>query len=340
MHKIKFSLASLVILAILATLLAGCGKKSMMKVNDDKVSKDEFYTRLQSVPVQTQQGTKMAGQYVIEQIIGEKLIQQLAEEKGVEPKEAQIEKKIAAIKKESGGNLKKVLAQRGMTMEDLKKQVTIQQALVNVVTKGVKIPEADVKKAYEQALAAENSPFKRPEQVFCRVVVASDKEAVDKAYKLISNGTDFGTVAMQTNDVPMLKQSQGQIGWVGRKDAQYGPQIREYAFSLDMGKYSKPFEDDDKWVIVKAERKRPPLTKKYDEVKDMIREQMAIAKGAQTGTFREDMQKFTKDADIVVNAERYKGVVDKIKKDAASSLEEKLQPASKTDKSKDTPVAQ
>ncbi|MHB9036257.1 MAG: peptidyl-prolyl cis-trans isomerase [Armatimonadota bacterium] len=330
MHKTRFSLIALVVLAILSTLLAGCGRKGLVRVNGEKVSKEEFYSRLEQVPVQTQQGTKMAGQYVIEQIIGEKLIQELAKKEDVAPTEDQIEKKITAIKKESGGDLKNVLAQRGMTMDDLKKQLTIQQALVNVVSKGVTIPDADVKKAYDQALAAKNSPFKRPEQVFVSVIVSSNKNAVDKAYKLVSSGTDFSTVAMQTNDIPVLKQSQGKLGWVGKTDQQFGPQIRSYAFSLEMGKTSNIFKDDDKWVIVKAERKRPQRIQSYSDVKDMIREQMAIAKGGQTGTFREDLQKFTKDSDIVVNAERYKGVVDKIKKEAATSLEDKLQPASKT----------
>lgn len=330
MHKIRFSLVALVVLAITSTLLAGCGRKGIVRVNGDKVSKEEFYSRLAQVPVQTQQGTKMAGQYVIEQIIGEKLIQGLAKKEGVAPTDAQIEKKITAIKKESGGDLSKVLAQRGMTMEDLKKQLTIQQALVNVVSKGITVPDADVKKAYDQALAAKNSPFKRPEQVFMSVIVSSDKNAVDKAYKMISSGTDFNTVAMQTNDISVLKQSQGKLGWVGKDDATFGTRVRQYAFSLEMGKYTQPFKDDNKWVILRAERKRPQRIQSYDDVKDMIREQIAVAKGSQTGTFREDLQKFTKDSDIVVNAERYKGIVDNIKKEAARSLEEKLKPTDKT----------
>ena len=215
-------------------------------------------------------------------------------------------------------------------MEDLKKQLTVQQALVNVVSKGVVIPEADVKNAYDQALAAENSPFKRPEQVFVSVIINSNKSAVDKAYKLISNGTDFGTVAMQTSDIPVVKQNQGKIGWCSRADAALGDKAKETIFSLEVGKYSKPIKDGGKWVVFKAERKRPPRVQGYKDVKDMIREQMAVAKGAQEGTFKKDMQKFTKDADIVVNAERYKPIVDKIKKEATASLEEKLKPASKT----------
>jgi len=274
--------------------------------------------------VQTQQGPKMAGQYVIEQMIGEKLIQQLAKKEGVEPTEAQIEKKITMIKKESGGDLAKVLALRGMTMDDLKKKLTVEQALGNVVTKGVTVPDAKVKAAYNQALAAKNSPFKRPEQVFVSVIVASDKKAVDKAYTMVSGGTEFSTVAMQTNDIPVLKQSQGKIGWVSKEDKQFGPQIRNYAFTLSPNTYSKPFKDDDKWVIVKAERKRPSRTQSYDDVKDMIREQMAIAEGTQKGNFQKELQKYTKDADIQLTGERYKSVVDNIKKEAASALAEKL----------------
>lgn len=330
MQKIRFSLVALVVLAIFGTLLAGCGRRGLVRVNGEKVSKEEFYSRLEQVPVQTQQGTKMAGQYVIEQIIGEKLIAELAKKEGVAPTEDQINKKIAAIKKESGNDLAKALASRGMNMEDLKKQLTIQQALVNVVSKGVVIPEADVKKAYEQALAQTNSPFKRPEQVFVSIIINSNKSAIDKAYKMVSDGTDFNTVAMKTNDIPLLKQNQGKFRWCGKNDTDLGDGFRKTIFSLEMGKFSQPFKDGEKWVIVKAERKRPEHVQSYKDVKDMIREQMAVAKGAQQGTFRQDMQKFTKDADIVVNAERYKPIVDKIKKEATASLEEKLQPASKT----------
>ena len=42
-----------------------------------------------------------------------------------------------------------------------------------------------IEEVYEQALAAKNSPFKRPEQVFISVIINSDKKAIDKAYKMV-----------------------------------------------------------------------------------------------------------------------------------------------------------
>ena len=83
-------------------------------VNGEKVSKDEFYPRLERIPVQTQQGTKLAGQYVVEQMIGEKLIEQLAKKENVAPTDAQIEAKIKVIRKESNGDIAQLLNSQGM----------------------------------------------------------------------------------------------------------------------------------------------------------------------------------------------------------------------------------
>ena len=163
MQRMRISVVALLALAVVLSTLVGCGRRGLINVNGEKIAKEEFYARLERVPVQTARGKKMAGQYVIEQMIAERLMQQLAEEKGVEPTEEQITKKIDLVKKQSGGDIRKILAQRGITMEDMKRQLTVEQSMVNVITKGVKVPEADIKKAYEDALQVENSIFKRPE---------------------------------------------------------------------------------------------------------------------------------------------------------------------------------
>ena len=135
--------ANLALLALMIPVIAltGCGRKGIIVVNGEKVSKDEFYQRLQRIPVQTQQGTKLAGQYVVEQMIGEKLVQQLAKKKNVAPTEAQIEAKIKIITKESSGNLAQLLTSQGMTLDDLKKKIAAEQALINLYTKGVTVKE-------------------------------------------------------------------------------------------------------------------------------------------------------------------------------------------------------
>jgi foldase protein PrsA len=307
-------------LAILALTLTGCsGRRTIVKVNGEKVTKNDFYNRLQAVPVQTPQGPQMAGRYVMQQIISEKLVQQLADDQKVKPTEAQINKKIDFIKKQSG-NLGQVLKQRGMSLDDLKRQITIEQSFINVVTKGVKITDEQAKKAYDQAMAAKPSPFIRPEAVMVSGIIVANKAKCDKAYGLLQGGTEFSAVAAEYNDDPGIKKNNGRLNWVTKDDPRLPPQIRNTAFALTPGKYSAPFKVQNTWVILRADSRRPKRITPYDEVKDMIKEQLAIQEGTKKGTFRKEMQKFAKAADIQVKHPAYKDIAEKIKKEAAANV--------------------
>ena len=78
MRRMRFGLVAMLAAVVLMSALAGCGRRGLVNVNDEKIAKDEFYARLQQVPVQTVKGGKQvtisAGQYVIEQMITERLL--------------------------------------------------------------------------------------------------------------------------------------------------------------------------------------------------------------------------------------------------------------------------
>ncbi len=310
----------ILILAVVVTTLAGCGKKALIRVNGEKITKDEFYSRLERVPVQTPQGPQMAGRFIVQQLIAEKLVEQLAREQKVEPTEEQINKKITFIKKQSGGDLRKVLAARGMTLENLKHQIAVEQAFVNIVSKGVNIPESKVRKVYEDGLKQPNSPWVRPEQVRISAIICSNKDKAEKAYKLLKAGTEFGTVALQYSEDELTKQTQGVVGWVARTSNV--PQIvKDLAFGLKPGEFSKPTLIEGKWVIIKADQRRPKKITPYEDVKDVIREQLALQEGTKKNDFRTAIRNFTKKADIQVTSSTYKDIPDMIKKEATKAIE-------------------
>ena len=320
MLKHKGTLIALLGLAVVTTTLTGCGKKGLIKVNGDKISKDEFYARLEQVPVQTPQGTQLAGQYVVQQLINEKLVQQLAKKEGVTPTEAQIDKKFNSIKKQSGGDFTRALAGRGMTTEDFKRQMTTEQSLINIVTKGVTIPDDQVKKAYDQALAAKNSPFKRPEQVMVSMILTKDKAGIDKAYSLLNRGGLFEQVVKEQSQDSVTKPNGGQVPLpITKDDTRVPAEMRSMAFTLPSGKYSKPFNVKGSWVIIKANQKKPAKTQSYDDVKDFIKEQLAMREGAKKNNFNKELADYAKTADIVVNKEQYKNIPAFIKKQASET---------------------
>lgn len=315
MHRAKFSIIALIILAVAVSVMSGCGRKGLINVNGEKVSKDEFYRRLELVTVQSPAGAKPAGQYVIEQIISEKLVEQLAKKKGVEPSEEQIQQKISLIKKQNPAEVK------GPQLEELKRRLKIEQSLINVVSKGVEVSDSDVKKAYEQALSAPNSPFKRAEQIRFSAIVCMTKPNIDKAYKLLKEGNDFASVSAQLTEDERIKKSKGAIGWTGKDDATFTAITRKAVWSTPIGKYSAPFKDDTAWIIVKSEQKRPAKTTPFEDVKFLIAENMKIQKGSSDGAYMKELQEFTKAAKVVVNAERYKNIPDALKENTQAALD-------------------
>jgi parvulin-like peptidyl-prolyl isomerase len=315
-RRIAEAVALIVLVAAVVTL-TGCGMRGLIRVNGEKISKDEFYQRLERVPVQTQQGPQPAGRYVIQQIISEKLIQQLAKEKGVPASEQQVTRKVDFIKKQNGGDLRRFLGERGMTLDELKQQLALQQAIVNLYTKSVKVSDAEVQAEYNKALNAPGSGLKRPEQVMVSAVITNSKEKMDRAYAMLKKGQEFGAVAMRMSEVPGAKASQGRLDWVARNDRRLPPQVSAAIFALEPGKYTQPMRVDKQWVLFRADQRRPAKTTALAEIKDMLREQIAMAKASKNNAFQKEMTAFAKKSDIVVNADRYKNVPDELRKQMA-----------------------
>ena len=257
-------------------------------------------------------------------MINEQIINQLAEKEGVAPTEEQINQRIALETKLSD--------LRGNRSAPLDRRVVGQRlSEFNVRTKDTlrSVSDADVKKAYDTAIKVPNSIFTRPEQIMTSVIVAKDKAKIDKAYQSLRQGTEFGIVAMQMSELPNAKQSRGQLNWVSSNERGFPKTVTDKVFATQVGRYCVPFQVPlamsagakavPMWAIIRADQKRPPKVLKLDEVKDYIREQIALSKSNQRD-FMEKMLTYQKNANIVVNAERFKDIPELLKKDAVNGL--------------------
>lgn len=324
MFKGRVSLIASLVLAALVLTLTGCGRNTIMRINGEKVNKSDFYGRLEAVPVQTQQGPQPAGRYIMEQIVKEKLIQQLAKKQGVEPTEEQLNTKLDFLKKTSGGNFERTLRMSGRTIQQWKVQQKIEQSLINVVTKGVSIDESDAQKAYQAALKNPQSGLSRPEQTLISAIEVKAKVKIDKAYKLLTDGQDFGAVATRISENPGASRTQGVLDWVSKNDPRVPKLVSQMAFTLEPGKYSKPFQVNDEWAIIRADQRRDAKTLTYDDVKSVIIENMKMQKGLADGNLAKAWTDFTKSSDIEIKLAQYKDIPEALKKDAANQLELQL----------------
>jgi foldase protein PrsA len=328
MRKMRFSLVAILLTAVFMLLLAGCGRKGLVSVNGEKIAKEEFYARLERVPVQTVKGGKQvtvpAGQYVIEQMITEQLLTQLAKKENVAATDAQVENKLKYLKASTGGNFLVQLRQQGISQQEWKRQMQLQQSVVNLIGKGSKVTDADVRKAYGAELAKANSQFRKPEAVFISIIMTKGQDKIDKAYKLLQDGQDFGTVALQLSEDQASASSQGRLNWMTMNMNVVPLPIRQAAFAIGVGKYTKPFLVKDQkqaaWIIVRADNKRHATTDSYDQVKDLIKEQLAV-KTANRKPFDKMLKDFIGESNIQVNAERYKNIPEMMKQNAGVPAE-------------------
>lgn len=335
MRTVKFGPVAILLLAAFALTLTGCGRKGLININGTKIGKDEFYARLERVPVQTikggQQVTIPAGQYVIEQMITENLILQLAKKENVAPTDAQLDAKLKYLKARSGGEFAQQLKQAGATQEDWKRNMRPQQAVINLMTKGVKVSDAEVKKEYEKALAARPSPFVHPAQVHYSIIVSDSKDKIDKAYRMLQENQEFSSVALRLSEDKLTASRGGSAGWLSMDTPRIPKQVKTAAFSTPVGRYTKPMfitvGNSSGWLILKTDQTRKATTDSFDSVRTLLKEQIALSK-ANRQKFADLMRNYVKTANIKVNADRYKTIPEEMKKSAA--VPDNLQPAATT----------
>jgi|GEM_PF-5458876 len=291
-------------------------------INGEPVLKSDFYTRLENVPITTQNGPIPAGVKAAEDLFNETLVLQYAKNNGAAATDAQIQAKLDFFKKQAGGNMDMFLMQTGMTLDQLKQKLIVQQSFVNVLTKNIVITDADVKKSYDAALKAPHSPYKTADEAEISIIVATDQAKSKKAYQKLQSGSDFVKVATELSEAPAGKTAKGNKALITEGTPGIPDDIFKAAWNLEKGKYTSPVKaSDKKWYIAKLGDKKPGVKTPFEDVKELLREQMAVEKAGANASAMTAFQQFVKDSKITAGSHNYQSIADGIKAQAAAGLE-------------------
>lgn len=189
--KSKRAAAGLVLLFFLlaVTLAAGCGEvteeetggDAVALVNGEEIGREEFEFYMQQVKsIYEMQGVDLGGeemeellegveQQVLEELINQKLLLQVAEREGFFAAEEEIQTELEQLEQHFGGKemLLEELEEMGMTAEDLKKdlqhQFMIQEYLDYYVEevvseKELEVTEEEIEKLYETYSEQQDMP--------------------------------------------------------------------------------------------------------------------------------------------------------------------------------------
>ena len=147
--------------------------------------------------------------------------------------------------------------------KDILTQMTINKVLSDIV-----ITDEDMKKYYEQNKAQ----FKKPETISAKHILVNDIEEANSIKKeLDNNSISFEEAAKKYSSCPSKEQG-GDLGEFGR--GMMVPEFEKAAFELEIGEVSEPVKTQFGYHIILVESKNEAKEKEFDEVKDMIFNQM------------------------------------------------------------------
>lgn len=289
--------------AVVAIFLTGCGNSTVAKVDGRKISRQEYYNRLERMPMPTQQNVPVeAGMMVLRDLINEELLLKLAEKEKVAPTDAQVNERYAEMQKQP--QFQQKMKESGLTKDQAKDLVRILQAHFNLVTRGITVPDKEVKEFYDKN---KKIHFTVPENAEVRAIFCESKADADKAMAMLKKNVEFATVASQLSSDPVSKERGGRLARpVYKNDPQLPEAVWKKVLATEKGKNTGPISDTSGNAIFEVIRHNKEKTQKFEEVKFMIWENLMREKGMRKWDVDTELAKFRETAEIKIMIDRYK----------------------------------
>jgi len=166
--------------------LVGCANQPVAIVNGSRITKQEFYDRLE----------QLGGKQVLTDLIARTLLTDAFAKSGLQLTEQEINAEIDKMKKQapSEAEWQAYLKQEGMTEPEFRDFVTFNLKVKKIAEKGVTIDEAGLKKFFEE----NRDKFGKPETVVLSEIVVNNKARADQIRKQLSDPKAvFSTLARQ-----------------------------------------------------------------------------------------------------------------------------------------------
>lgn len=153
------------------------------------------------------------------------------------------------------------------TVANLAKEV-LTQMTINKVLSDVTVTEDEVKKFYDEN---KDKFVDAPTVSAKHILVDTEEEAKRIKREIESSELSFEEAAMKYSTCPSKEQG-GSLGVFGR--GMMVPEFEEAAFNAEIGKVTEPVETQFGYHIILVEAKNEAKEKSFDEVKDMITNQL------------------------------------------------------------------
>ena len=257
---------------------------------------------------------------LIEKEIVRELVNQQGKKNNLKVGSGLIEKEMTALRKpyDSDEEIEKALGARNITIDDLKKSITVDinaRKLLNQEIKGkITISDADVKKYYEE----NKHKFHRPESYRARHILAAifppdmlrstpvtelqnkkeeltqkAEEKIDKIIKELKEGANFEELAKRISDDEASRENGGDLDVIYK--GIFDPTFDEAVSKLNPGEISGKVETQFGFHVIKLTEKRPPEQAPFKELEEAIQKHLFMEEAkVLVASYVEDLKKEAK----------------------------------------------
>ncbi|MDQ2919959.1 MAG: peptidylprolyl isomerase, partial [Verrucomicrobiota bacterium] len=250
--------------ALLAATLAACSSGgTVATVNGASINKADFDNKLESSPV---------AKGVLSQMAQSMLLEQYAKDNHIDVSDAEVNKKVDALKAQYGAaQFDQLVKQRGMTEDDVKNALKDQIIVDKAVGANIKISESDISKFFQKNHAA----FDKPSQIHARHILVPDLKTAQMVEQKLKDGAKFEDMAKQYSQDPGSKDKGGDLGNFRR--GQMVPAFEKAAASQSLNVVGPPVKSPFGYHIIEVLERTPgskaTVASAHDQIADQLRQQ-------------------------------------------------------------------
>jgi parvulin-like peptidyl-prolyl isomerase len=223
-------------------------------VDGEPITRQDFYIALSDA----------VGRPVLDQLISEMLLAQAATRAGVSVSKDEVELEFEAVRQQVGPEFESLLAQYGMTADDLRNNLEIGLLVFKISTKDAVVTDEQIAAYYDEHAA----DFASPEMVRASHILVETEADAQAALDRIKAGADFGEVAAAMSMDPVTARNGGDLGFFAA-----GEMVKEFedaAFALTVDEVSGIVKTDYGYHIVQVTDRVEPRQASREEVGGMI----------------------------------------------------------------------
>lgn len=216
------------------------------------------------------------GQQVLTEMINRQVVIQEAKRLGIEVDEKQVQSEMDKLADSYGSDqsfddaLKK---EAGTSKQEVLEEIRYHMLLEEIATKDIVIDDKEMRNFYD----SHSEEFNHPPRAHLSIITIASREEAEQVRNELNQGANFSTLAKERSIDSLTAGNGGDMGWISLVDEAVPATIREEAESLSVGKYSQPISIDEGFAIIRVEDYKKPVQLSYEDAKDQIRQQMALA---------------------------------------------------------------